>query len=96
MTGAAKDLGNPVEAKLLSGHQAGADVPPIVTNCTPLMIKIDLYPSSEWIITRLPAIRNAPSVKTLREKRTRYQLIYDLIEMSINYSIARSIKKKSL
>ena len=38
----------------------------------------------------LPAIRNEPSVKTLREKRTRYQLIYDLIEMSINYSIARS------
>ena len=44
----------------------------------------------------LPAIRNAPSVKTLRERRTRYQLIYDLIEMSINYSIARSIKKKYL
>ena len=38
----------------------------------------------------LPAIRNAPSVKTLREKRTRYQLIYDLIELSTNYSIARS------
>ena len=51
MTGAAKDLGNPVEAKLLAGHQAGADVPPIVTNCTPLIIKIDFYPSSEWIIT---------------------------------------------
>ena len=51
MTGAAKDLGNPVKAKLLAGHQAGGDVPPIVTNCTPLIIKIDLYPSSECIIT---------------------------------------------
>ena len=51
MTGAAKDLGNPVEAKLLAGHQAGVDVPPIVTNCAPVIIKKDLYPSSEWIIT---------------------------------------------
>ena len=51
MTGAAKDLGNPVEAKLLTGHSASVDVPPIVTNCAPVIIKKDLYPSSVWIIT---------------------------------------------
>ena len=93
MTGAAKDLGNPVEAKLLACHQASVDVPPTVTNCAPLIIKIDLYPSSEWIITSYTQCTICQNFER-KEDSISTDLWFDWnVHQLFN---ARSIKKKSL